>query len=134
MTSMMAAPKLRSHSRRKLIEPGRHSMKARGWDGTEEHRARLEVQSIPGPGTWCQVPAAAVLDRRLGRCTSFHVLAWLAKYRNFETGQCNPSVVRMARELGIGRRTVQRHMNKLIRLGHLVAIPQRRRNGGWTSN
>lgn len=112
-----------------FLEPGRHSAKARG----------IDVQVVPelvkpSPGTYSIVPAAAVSDRRLGRCSPLHVLVALGRYRNAETGLCVPSIGRVAAELGLGRRSVQKHINTLIECGYLVAAARRRRNGGWSTN
>lgn len=81
------------------------------------------------------LPAAAVRDRALGRCSPLHVLAWLCKYRNTKTGECYPSVETMAADLGIEARSVQRHMEALIDCGHVVVIPRvNRSTGKQTSN
>lgn len=109
--------------------PGRHSMKARGVDGGNVAEL-AEVRQ----GTYSVVSAAAACDRRLGTCTPLHVLVMLGKYRNAKTGTCMPAMDRIAADLGISRRTVQKHINKLIVCGYVVAIGRRRDNGGWSSN
>ena len=112
-----------------FTEPGRHSTKVRGRDV-------LSAPELvkPSAGTYAVVPAAAVSDRRLGRCSPLHVLVALAKYRNADTGLCVPAIGRLATELGLKRRSVQQHINTLIECGYLVACGRRRGNGGWSSN
>lgn len=110
-------------------EPGRHSMKSRGVDV----QSTPEL-SVPRSGTYAVVPTAAAGDRRLGRCTPLHVLVVLGKYRNAKTGLCVPALDKVAAELGVDRRSVQRHINALIDCGYLVAVGRRRENGGYTSN
>ena len=115
--------------------PRRHSMKPRGFDGTDEDSRRIEALIEPRSGTWSMLPAAAVCDRSLGSVTPLHVLAWLCKYRNTKTGACFPSVERIAKDLGITGRSVQRHVEKLIDCGHMVVVPRRNlATGKQTSN
>lgn len=105
--------------------PGRPTMKTRGWDGTAEDKQRIEELRKPQDGTWSMVSAAAACDRSLAQVTAFTVLALLGKYRNTETGECFPSAIRLARDLGIERRSVQRHLDKLVERGYLVVVPRR---------
>ena len=115
--------------------PRRHSLEPRGFDGTDEDGRRIEALIEPRSGTWSMLPAAAVCDRSLGSVTPLHVLARLCKYRNTKTGACFPSVERIAKDLGITGRSVQRHVEKLIECGHFVVVPRRiPATGKQTSN
>lgn len=109
-------------------------LKARGFDGSAEARRRIEKLATPRDGTWSMLPASAVRDRSLGPCSPLHVLAWLCKYRNTKTGEAFPSIERMAHDLGITARSVQRHMEKLIECGHVVVLPRLNSMGKQTSN
>lgn len=115
-------------------EPGRHSLTARGFDGTTEDRRRIDSLRMPTPGAWSMVSAPAACDRRLGRCSPLHVLVMLGKYRNAKTGLCVPALERLGKDLGLTRRSVQLHINTLIKCGYVIAQGRRRDNGGWTSN
>jgi len=111
------------------------SLEPRGFDGTEEDGRRIQALIEPRNGTWSMLPAAAVCDRSLGNVTPLHVLARLCKYRNTKTGACFPSIERIAKDLGITARSVQRHVEKLIECGHLVVVPRRiPATGKQTSN
>lgn len=105
--------------------PGRPSMKVRGWDGTDAGKQRIQELWEPKKGTWSMVSAAAACDRSLSQASAFTVLALLGKYRNPKTGECFPSVVRLSEDLGISRRTVQRHLDRLVERGYLVVLPRR---------
>lgn len=113
---------------------GRHSMRARGFDGTLADRERIETQRRRKNGDWAIVSAAAACDRGLGRASPLHVLVLMGKYQNAETGLCIPAIEMMAAQLGITRRAVQQHIAKCIELKYLVAMGRRRATGGWTSN
>jgi hypothetical protein len=97
--------------------------------GSAAAMRRAEELSIPTAGTWAMVPAAAACDRSLGQVTPLHVLTALAKYRNAATGECFPSIGRLARDLGVTRRTIQRHLGALIERGHLLVRERRTANG-----
>jgi hypothetical protein len=119
----------------KTRKPVPASLKPRGFDGTDEDSRRIEAVIEPRNGTWSMLPAAAVCDRSLGNVTPLHVLAWLCKYRNTKTGECFPSVERVAKDLGITARSVQRHVEKLIECRHMVVMPRRNpATGKQTSN
>lgn len=108
--------------------PGRHSKATRG------AAERVAVEKHHMPGTFAIVPAAAVRDRRLGKITPRDVLAELCRYRNATDFRCCPSLDRVASDLGINRRQVQKHITKLIECEQLVAVSRVRRGGGWSSN
>lgn len=114
--------------------PGRHSQDVRGHDGSVADKQRIDQLRTPVPGTFSIAPAAAACDRRLGRATPLHVLVMLGKYRNAQSGLCIPSIGLLAQRLDISRRSVQRHIAKLIDWGYLVAVTRTRDNGGYTSN
>ncbi len=119
----------------KKHKPVPASLKPRGFDGTDEDGRRIEALIEPRDGTWSMLPAAAVCDRSLGNVTPLHVLALLCKYRNAKTGACFPSVERIAKDLGITARSVQRHVEKLIGCGHIAVVPRRHpATGKQTSN
>lgn len=113
---------------------GTHSMKVRGGGETELERHRIAKLSKHRPGTWGITPGAIARDRSLGRATPLHVAALLSIYRDATTGEAVVREKRLASELGIGRRMLQLHINKLIKGGHLVVIPQRLATGGYTVN
>lgn len=79
---------------------------------------------------------AAALDRELGQVTPLHVLTLLCKYRNPETLDCFPSMKRLAKDLGLSdRRSIQRHIDRLVECGYPVVIPRRAKDGSTnTSN
>lgn len=107
---------------------GRHSMDMRGALPSDDLKHHA-------PGTFAIVPAAAARDRRLGKITPRDVLAELCRYRNAVDYACYPSLERVALDLGISRRSVQKHIKKLIDCGHLAAQSRvRQGRGGWTSN
>jgi hypothetical protein len=114
--------------------PGRNS-KAR-----ESSRVVIDAAKRSGVlqqqrGTFCIAPLAPLRDKRLGRITPRDVLAALCGYRNATTGKCCPSHDRLAADLGIHRTTVQKHIKKLAKLGHILIEPRKRKGvGGWTSN
>lgn len=113
---------------------GTPSMKVRGGGSNELERYRVQKLAKPLPGNFALVPAQAACDRSLGRVTPLHVLTLLAKYRDAKTGKCVVRMKRLASELGISRRMVQLHINKLVNMGFLVVIPQRQRAGGYAAN
>lgn len=109
-------------------------MKRRGDDGSQDAKERISVLRDPNKGTFSIVPIAAARDRRLGRATAVHVLMELGKYRNSTTGECYPAIATMADSLGITGRSVQRHLNKLIMWGYVIASGRVTPEGGWSSN
>jgi Helix-turn-helix domain len=66
------------------------------------------------------VPKFLAADHTISRIASL-VLALLDDYRNKQTGQCNPRVSRLARDLGVCPRTIQRGLAELRRWG-LIAV------------
>ncbi|WP_037904797.1 helix-turn-helix domain-containing protein [Sulfitobacter mediterraneus] len=60
--------------------------------------------------------AANCNDRRLN-ATAHVVLFRLLDHQNTKTGQCNPSVARMARDIGVSRRTVNYALTQLEERG-----------------
>jgi len=62
------------------------------------------------------------------------VLYWLADHHNAETGQCNPSISRLAKCCEMSRRSVETHIATLERAGLVTRKPMRRDQGGKTSN
>jgi len=86
-------------------------------------------------GRFAIVPVGAVRDHRLGTISPRDVLAELCRYRNGKTGLCCPDQGQMAADLGIHRRTLQRHIKRLVDCGHVfVEARTRKGDGGWTSN
>ena len=53
-------------------------------------------------------------------CAQKLVLLALANRHNPDTGQCNPSLDRLAEDVGITRRNVINHVNALVDAGHIV--------------
>ena len=62
------------------------------------------------------------------------VLYWLADHHNGETGQCNPSINRLAKCCEMSRRSVENHIAALVDVGLLKVENAFRDKGGKTSN
>ena len=85
--------------------------------------------------TFAIVPVASSRDKRLGRLSSRDVLIALCRFRNAKTGLCNVSQERLATDLGIHPRTLQKHIKRLIECGWVLVEPNtHRRRGGWAAN
>ncbi|MDY0873113.1 helix-turn-helix domain-containing protein [Dongia rigui] len=68
-------------------------------------------------GRFARLPAAAVSDRRLSG-DDLRALCAIAIYVN-RKGTCWVSTERLAQDLGLHRRSIQRHVKRLIDLGYL---------------
>lgn len=75
------------------------------------------------------LPRAAVLDRRL-KAQDLQVLALLGISIDTRTGWCTRSQVKMAREIGCGRATLQRSLSRLVEVGYVEQRPLVRADGG----
>ena len=62
------------------------------------------------------------------------VLYWLADHHNGETGQCNPSINRLAKCCEMSRRSVENHLQDLASMGLIQIHNQTRDVGGKTAN
>ena len=62
------------------------------------------------------------------------VLYWLADHHNGETGECFPSINRLADVCEMSRRSVEGHLDILETLGLIQRVNQYRDTGGKTSN
>ena len=62
------------------------------------------------------------------------VLYWLADHHNGETGECFPSINRLAEVCEMSRRSVENHLETLETLGLIQRQNQFRDRGGKTSN
>ena len=62
------------------------------------------------------------------------VLYWLADHHNGETGECFPSINRLADVCEMSRRSVEGHLEALEKLGLIQRVNQYRDTGGKTSN
>ena len=62
------------------------------------------------------------------------VLYWLADHHNGETGQCNPSINRLAKCCEMSRRSVENHLQTLQDAGLIKVSNKFREQGGQTSN
>lgn len=62
------------------------------------------------------------------------VLYWIADHHNGETGQCNPSIKRLAECCEMSRRSVENHIAALVDAGMVKVKNAYRENGGKTSN
>lgn len=113
--------------------PGRNS-KGRGTPPLVIDVAKRSGFLESRPGTFAIVPVAVVRDKRLGRLTPRDVLIALCRYRNSTTGLAWPSLARLAADLAVHPRTVQRHIKKLIECSHVLVEPSRRKQGGWGPN
>jgi hypothetical protein len=85
-------------------------------------------------GTFALAPIAPLRDKRLGDCSSFHVLVALASYRNHKTKLCCPTLDQLAADLGIHRTTVQYHIDKLVEARYVGVERLTRKGGGFGSN
>jgi hypothetical protein len=77
---------------------------------------------------YSRLAAAAIVDRRL-TAEVLRVLAMLGIFAD-KFGYCFPAVTTIAHNLGIERRTVQRHLRKLEELGHIQTVPTTRSTAG----
>lgn len=62
------------------------------------------------------------------------VLYWLADHHNGETGQCNPSIKRLADRCEMSRRSVENHLQTLKESGLISIRNECRDKGGKTAN
>jgi hypothetical protein len=62
------------------------------------------------------------------------VLYWIADHHNGETGQCNPSIARIAACSEMSRRSVEAQISILAEAGLISVTPCYRDKGGKTSN
>lgn len=62
------------------------------------------------------------------------VLYWLADHHNGETGQCNPSINRLAECCEMSRRSVENHISSLEASGLIEVQAQYRTRGGKAAN
>ena len=62
------------------------------------------------------------------------VLYWLADHHNGETGECFPSIKRLAELCEMSRRSVETHITSLEEAGLVKRIAQYRNTGGKTTN
>ena len=62
------------------------------------------------------------------------VLYWLADHHNGETGECFPSINRLAEVCEMSRRSVENQLETLETLGLIQRVNQFRDRGGKTSN
>jgi len=95
---------------------------------TDAQSAQYEYHA--GPGATSSKPVslldkwramqAAFLDTELG-ATAKNVFGLLLDHRNGQTGQCNPSIARLAEKLGVGRHAVMRAIKELEVRGWLSA-------------
>lgn len=81
---------------------------------------------------YSKIPAAAVTDGRLEHA-AFRVLAYLGIHAD-ANGEGFPSVGLIARKLGIGPRTVQRHLRNLKQLGCIKVKARFDQHGSQTSS
>ena len=68
------------------------------------------------------------------KVTTKIVLYWLADHHNGETGECFPSINRLADVCEMSRRSVEGHLEILETLGLIQRVNQYRDTGGKTSN
>lgn len=85
------------------------------------------------PGTYALVPLAPLYDSALG-ARARDLLVLLCRHRNAASGLCNPSQGRLANDLGVTPRSVQRMLSALQQRGHIVIEPVYRKHGGQTSS
>jgi len=73
--------------------------------------------------------AWAHIEQRDMTPASALVLLALARRHNQETGRCDPSLLRLSRDTGLGERTVRGAIRQLEALGVIVTIHRKRRTG-----
>lgn len=79
------------------------------------------------------IPAGAVTDPQLeGR--DLQVLALLGRHIDTDNGWCRRSQVKMAREIGCARSTVQASLNRLVAAGWVMTRIEMRAGGGDTAH
>jgi len=76
-------------------------------------------------GSFAVVPVAAAIDP--GVAGALRVLVMIASHTDRATRSTFVSTARLARELGLSRRTVQDHVAMLLARGHIAEIPEPRR-------
>lgn len=89
----------------------------------------------PGKGgrRYSRLSAAAICDPRLSG-EVLRILAMLGVYANSD-GLCFPAITSLAANLGVERRTVQRHLRRLEELGYVTTHKAlRHTKGGWGRN
>jgi hypothetical protein len=77
---------------------------------------------------------AWAVEQTTGSATRKAVLLALANRANHDTGECYPSIARLARETEMHPRTVQRALNDLIDGGWIARETRTRENGSDTSS
>lgn len=90
-----------------------------------DHSTRVAPERKSKPAGWAKIPHEVTVDDRLKGC-DFRVLARLV-YHARDSGVCWPSVMTLARDLGLARRTVQIALKRLEGLGYVAVelAPQR---------
>lgn len=83
-----------------------------------DHSTRVTPGRKPKPAGWAKIPHEVAIDDRLKGC-DFRVLARLV-YHARDSGICWPSVMTLARDLGLARRTVQVSLRRLEGLGYVA--------------
>ena len=73
------------------------------------------------PRSFLVMSARAPFDPELGNAP-LRTLAALSSYRSTETGLAFPSTARLARELGLSQRAVQKNLTILERLGYIAEV------------
>lgn len=83
-----------------------------------DHSTRVAPDRKTKPAGWAKIPHEVAVDDRLKGC-DFRVLARLV-YHARDSGICWPSVMTLARDLGLARRTVQVSLRRLEGLGYVA--------------
>ena len=83
-----------------------------------DHSTRVAPERKLKPAGWAKIPHEIAIDDRLKGC-DFRVLARLV-YHARDSGICWPSVMTLARDLGLARRTVQVSLRRLEGLGYVA--------------
>lgn len=83
-----------------------------------DHSTRPAPDRKTKPAGWAKIPHEIAIDDRLKGC-DFRVLARLV-YHARDSGVCWPSVMTLARDLGLARRTVQVSLRRLEGLGYVA--------------
>lgn len=109
--------------------PGvRHRNVSRGPLASALHRiAKASEVTDHTIGGFAMVPRSAILDRGLA-AEDLRLLAVLCLHRDAKTQQCNPSIKKLALEVGRHRSNIHLRLRRLVERGHVLVERRFRKN------